>query len=227
MISTSFLRSIGAELVLIPENGILTREGEVCHYYYQLVSGSVKWTNITPGGREIIQEMIIPGEPVASFTLFDGLPSVATAVAMENSEVLRLPKIEFETLLRTHPELYQLFTQYFVRRLRYQFMALKEFTNTKPIHRMRTLFEYFKVSGRSYCSHCSKVKLTRQQISFMTGLRIETVIRTIRSMATAKEVFIVRGKLYLEDSSTELLSCSHPKLNLPVEFVAMEHVSVA
>ena len=42
-----------------------------------------------------------------------------------------------------------------------------------------------------------KVNLTRQQIANMTGLRVETVIRTIRAMQDKGLVTIERGKIFL------------------------------
>jgi CRP/FNR family cyclic AMP-dependent transcriptional regulator len=227
MISNNLLRAMGAELLSVPESGKIISEGEIGMYYYQLVSGTVKWSNESPCGREIIQEIIIQGEPIAAFTLFDGLPSVATASAMENSEVLRLPKQEFDNLLEKRPELYPMFTKYFVRRLRYKFLALKEFTNSTPVHRIRVLFDYFKMSGRNYCTHCSRVKLTRQQISFITGLRIETVIRTIRNLAIDQEVFIVRGKIYLNSPQESMMACSHPVVHSEFEFLEPTSFEVA
>lgn len=40
------------------------------------------------------------------------------------------------------------------------------------------------------------VKLTRQQIADMTGLRVETVIRSIRQMEEKGELVIDKGKVY-------------------------------
>ncbi len=44
------------------------------------------------------------------------------------------------------------------------------------------------------CNGKIKIDLTRQQIANMTGLRVETVIRTIRSLHDTGQLTIERGK---------------------------------
>jgi CRP-like cAMP-binding protein len=41
-----------------------------------------------------------------------------------------------------------------------------------------------------------KIELTRQQIADMTGLRVETVIRSIRELERNGHLKIERGKVY-------------------------------
>ena len=60
-----------------------------------------------------------------------------------------------------------------------------------------TLLTYLKQEQKSICPNCNQVKLTRQQIADMTGLRVETVIRVMRNMHEKCELVIERGKVYL------------------------------
>lgn len=46
------------------------------------------------------------------------------------------------------------------------------------------------------CPKCNKLLLTRQQLANMTGLRVETVIRTIKDLEEKKIVSIQKGKVY-------------------------------
>jgi CRP-like cAMP-binding protein len=58
------------------------------------------------------------------------------------------------------------------------------------------LLSYFKKTKKNICPDCNKIKLTRQQIADMTGLRVETVIRTIKQLEEKGEVTIEKGKVY-------------------------------
>jgi CRP-like cAMP-binding protein len=79
-------------------------------------------------------------------------------------------------------------------------MILKELAYNDPQHRISALLNYFKESQRNICPTCFQLQLTRQQIADMTGLRVETVIRTMRHMHESGEVIIKKGKVYCCDS---------------------------
>jgi CRP-like cAMP-binding protein len=46
--------------------------------------------------------------------------------------------------------------------------------------------------------------MTRQQLANMTGLRVETVIRTIKQMEKDEKLSIVRGKVFVSADSTNM-----------------------
>ena len=56
--------------------------------------------------------------------------------------------------------------------------------------------EVLKDENKNFCVKCNQLKLTRQQIANMTGLRVETVIRAMRQMHEKGELTIERGKVY-------------------------------
>ncbi|MBX7051457.1 MAG: Crp/Fnr family transcriptional regulator [Flavobacteriales bacterium] len=202
MISTDVLFGNGASMRRFKAGEIIVREGEEPQGYFQLLSGSVRWTNLEEDGKEIIQEIVQPGESFAEFPLFDGLPYEASVLAEEESEVIWLPSEKFNDVLISDKQLMMKFLSLFVTRMRYKFLITKELSNKPPMHRLATLIHHLKVSERHVCSQCSRVLLTRQQMGNMTGLRVETVIRAIRQMNAQGEVFIKRGKIYLDNSKS-------------------------
>jgi CRP/FNR family cyclic AMP-dependent transcriptional regulator len=182
-------KKIGAEETIF-------REGSECHFYHQLVSGSVRWTNLKEDGGEFIQNMIEPGESFGEFPLFDGSPYAASAIANKESVVLRLHISTFQQMVKQHPEIHVEFLKIFTERMRFKFLLLKELSCDGPEHRISTLFNYLKKSNRNICKECNQLKLTRQQVADMTGLRVETVIRSIRHMRENGQLVIEKGKVY-------------------------------
>lgn len=183
------------------------REGERCLYYHQLLSGEVRVISETDEGKEFLHEIVFPGSCFGELPLFDNDPYAISAVAQCNSEVILLSKDKFNTLLAEEKDLYPLFTNYFARRIRFKICRLKEAASLDPKHRIFSLLNYF-IGESNYCvegynsgiicSVCSKVKLTRQQIADMTGLRVETVIRTLKKMEEEGQVKILKGKVYMD-----------------------------
>ena len=196
MIDIDMLLAWGASYKKVDAGDTIFREGTDGHFYHQLVSGSVRWININDEGGEFIQNLIEPGESFGEFPLFDQSQYAATAVADKPSVVIRLLKSSFLQLLKENPDIHLRFTRLFVERLRFKFMILKELACFGPEHRITALFGYFKESRRNICPSCNQVKLTRQQIADMTGLRVETVIRSIRSLQEKGALSIEKGKVY-------------------------------
>lgn len=196
MIPVDTLLAWGATYKKAAPEETIFREGNECHFYYQLVSGSVKWVNITDDGREFIQNMMEPGESFGELPLFDDKPYAATAIANKESVILRLHKNTFRQLLREDPDIHFRFSRMMAERMRFKFLLLRELACSDPEHRITSLFTYFKETRRYICQACNKVNLTRQQIADMTGLRVETVIRAIKSLQHKGSLVIDRGKVY-------------------------------
>ena len=178
-INTDTLLAWGATYKKIQPNEIIFLEGSQAHFYYQLVSGSVRWVNINDEGKEFLQVLIEPGESFGEMPL-----------------IIRLHISTFKQLIKENPEIHFHFTKIITQRLRFKFLIIKELANCNPEHRIATLLNYFKEQHKNICPKCNQLKLTRQQIADMTGLRVETVIRAIRQMHDSGKLLIERGKVY-------------------------------
>ena len=196
MLNIETLVAWGANYKKVPAGAIIFQEGTQCSFYHQLVTGKVRWVNINDEGKEFIQTIIEPGESFGELPLFDDEPFAATAIADEDSVIIRLHRSTFHQLLKENPELCFAFTKLLSQRLRFKFLILKELANHDPENSISTLFTYFKQTNKNICTTCNRIKLTRQQIADMTGLRVETVIRTIRTLQTKGELQINKGKVY-------------------------------
>ena len=186
----------GAAYKKVAAGEIIFREGAESSFYYQLVSGKVRWVNINDEGKEFIQTIIEPDECFGEFPLFDDEPFAASAIADEDSVIIRLHRSSFHQLLKENPDLHFEFTRLLTQRLRFKFLILKELANHNPEGSISTLLNYFKQTKKNICSKCNRLKLTRQQIADMTGLRVETVIRTMKFMQSKGDLQITKGKVY-------------------------------
>lgn len=196
MIDIDTLLTWGATYKKVPAGETIFNEGADGHFYYQLVSGAVHWININDNGGEFIQDIIEPGESFGEFHLFDSSPYAASSIATRDCLIIRLNKSSFLNLLKENPEIHFSFTKLFTERLRFKFLLLKELSCFGPERRIATLFSHFKQAKKNICGNCNQIKITRQQIADMTGLRVETVIRTIKHLSHKGQLVITRGKVY-------------------------------
>ncbi|MDE3142643.1 MAG: Crp/Fnr family transcriptional regulator [Bacteroidota bacterium] len=186
----------GATYKKVNAGEIIFKEGTSCSFYYQLVSGSVKWVNIDDEGKEFIQTIIEPGECFGELPLFDDGPYAAAGIAEEDSIIIRLSKPTFLQLLKEHHDIHFAFSKLLAKRVRFKFLILKSIAYNAPEARIAALLNYLKKENKNFCPKCNQLKLTRQQIADMTGLRVETVIRAMRSMHDRGELVIEKGKVY-------------------------------
>lgn len=196
MIDIDLLLTYGATYKRVEKGQTIFSEGNAALFYHQLVEGTVRWINIDEEGKEFIQYMVKPGESFGEMPLFDDEPYAATAVAEENSLIIRLHHSTFQQVLKDYPEILGSFTKLLAQRLRYKFMLVKELSSYSPGHRIITLINYMKQNKMNICPKCNKLLLTRQQLANMTGLRVETVIRTIKDLEEKKFLSIQKGKVY-------------------------------
>ncbi len=172
-------------------------EESTCYYYYQLVKGKVLWMNMNDDGKEFIQNLIEPDECFGELPLFDGGPYAASAIALEDCMVIRLPRDRFTQLIKENSEILIHFTCLLAQRLRYKFLLLKTIAFENPEMRISTLLNHYKSTHYNVPHQPFQVNLTRQQIANMTGLRVETVIRTIRNLNDKGELRIDHGKVFM------------------------------
>lgn len=196
MIDIDTLLAWGGVFKKVSAGEIIFQEGHHSPLYYQLVDGKVRWVNINDQGKEFIQTLIEPGECFGEFALFDDGPFAATAIADEDSVIIRLHKDSFYDILKENPQLHFEFSKLLTQRLRFKFLILKELANHNPENSISSLLKYFKEHQKNICTKCNKLKLTRQQIADMTGFRVETVIRTMKNMQQKGELIITKGKVY-------------------------------
>ena len=196
MIDIDTLLALGAAYKKVNAGDIVFTEGTECNFYHQLVEGTVRWSNIDEDGNEFIQNMIEPGECFGEMPLFDDEPFAATSIADTDCVILRLHKSSFLQLLIERPDIHFAFTRMMSQRIRFKFLLLRELAHHDPEKSIITLLNYLKRTRKHVCDKCNKVKLTRQQIANMTGLRVETVIRAIRHLHEKGNLVIEKGKVF-------------------------------
>lgn len=196
MIDQDLLFQWGAITKKVIAEEKVVEEDHPSYYYYQLLEGRLRAVNINEQGKEYLQYIVNPGETFAEIPLVIPTPFQITVVADIPSEIIKLPRDRFDTLLANHPHLQAELSKVLANRLRLKYIITKELCNHNPQHSILSLLEYFQKEGKHICKACNKVELTRQQIADMLGLRVETVIRAIRDLYDRELLVIQNGKVF-------------------------------
>lgn len=195
IIENAILEQYGAKAVHHQKNEIIISEGKPALYYLQVHQGIVKMNNYSQDGQEFVQGMFKDGESFGEPPLFAEFDYPANAVTVVDSIIWKLPKSNFIHLLKENFDLHFKFCAILSRRLQFKAMIAKEISSHTPEHRLLTLIDYFKEKDISPDKDY-EVPFTRQQLADMTGLRVETVIRSIKALAEKKELEIINRKVF-------------------------------
>lgn len=104
-------------------------------------------------------------------------------IALTEAILWQLSKKNFLMLLNDHPKIHFLISKNLANRFYYKSMIAKEVSFENPEHRIITLLLYLKhfiYNSQEPFEYC--VELSRQDIANLTGLRVETVIRSVKKI---------------------------------------------
>jgi CRP-like cAMP-binding protein len=196
-IPRTLLKKYGGTALRLRKGDSVFREGEPAAYYYQIEEGVVKIVTSSQDGREFIQGVFYKGESFGEPPLFCGFPYPATAVCREPGSILRLEKARFFDLLRDHVDIHLKFTAILCDRLRYKNMMLTEIAFYGPEHRLEKLFGYIARHIRPAGGQVI-IPYTRQELADLTGMRVETAIRSIKKLQLHGKVLLDGRKIILK-----------------------------
>jgi CRP-like cAMP-binding protein len=197
MIAIDLLEKYGALKKSFDKNEIIFEEGNLPTHYYQIVSGEIKMSNYNDDGREFIQGIFYKNQSFGEPPLFLNQNYPANAIAVEDSEVLFLSKSSFMKLLEENANVSIKIIENLAQRLYYKSVMAAEMSTQEPEHRILKLMDHgiayfnFKKEDNGYL-----INFTRQQIGDLTGLRVETVIRTIKALEKKGVLKIINRKVY-------------------------------
>lgn len=197
LIDEKLLYKFGAERVSFKNGERIFTEGSLPFFYYQIIRGKVKLNHFNEEGKESIQNILLPGNSVGECLLFLDNFYPMNAVALEDTMLLKLSKTIFLELLNANPSLYENLNRCMSQKLYYKFLMMQNNSINNPLFRLKGLLDYLKSNEMctTESSFSFKIDLTRQQLASMTGMCVETVIRTVKVMESQNMLRLKKGKI--------------------------------
>jgi CRP/FNR family transcriptional regulator len=162
-------------------NETIFLEGDSSDNFYLVAAGSVKVLKHTVMGKDIILEMMSPGDVFGGVAVLDKKPYPASAQAMEAASVIKISRHDLLKIMEEYPVLKLEIVRYFSDKLRDAHEMLKNIATERVERRVASLL--LKLSEKVGVADGEFIKidfpLTRQEIAEMVGTTVETCIRTI------------------------------------------------
>lgn len=198
-----------ATLAEAEKGTVLWNAGDPADTLTVLVHGRVKIVRHADAG-DVILEIFSPGEAVGVVAVYNQIPYPATAIALEPSTLLRLPRRDWFDLLERDPG----FTRAFLLSMTRLNMALTRklaaMHVTRVPSRIATLFLSLAARmGRPSADGIEiPLALTRQEIAELIGTTVETSIRVMSRwnregvLLTERERFVIPDRERLKQAAS-------------------------
>jgi CRP/FNR family transcriptional regulator len=180
---------------------VIVVEGEAVAGFYFVRSGKARIYRLAPDGREQTFRMVAEGDTFGEVPLFDGAPGPATVEAMEQSEIILVPREAFLRLVRTHPDIAMALLSHFARRLR-AFTELVEQISlqTVPARLARYLYQLAREEGVHTPDGVVVPRaITQQDLASLLGSVREVISRSLKVMEEDGLIEVRRKDILIRD----------------------------
>lgn len=193
------LRDLGKDrkVKVLKKKVELFGEGDAPIFIYLVKSGSIKVFKSHPDGKELIIRIhkvndYFGFEPI----LEDGLYT-ETAVAMEDSELIAIPKQDFLTLIHNSPEISRAFISLLCKKVTDNETQLLNLAyNSVRQRTAEALLKIYELKGSE-----KKLTISRDDLAKMVGTASESVIRVLSEFKDEGLIEIESGKIMVLEPS--------------------------
>ena len=177
-----------------------------------VVSGRVRITSSSADGKEMVLNIINPGEVFGEIALIDGVERTADATAAEATELLLLERRDFLPYLERHPDLSLELLKMLCHRLRTINEQLEDFSFLDLRRRLAKKLVHLADSHGEETPEGVRIgfKLTQRELAAMMGTSREAVNKQLRAWTDdglIKRIgssIVIRDREGLEDIVTEV-----------------------
>lgn len=185
----------GAVAKKYKKNDVIFDEGCAALFYFQIIDGNVRMYNSNNEGKEYTQGFFSSGNSFGEPPLLIDESYPTTAVAIQDSTIVKLSKDKFLRILDEYPAVQKSFLMLLAERLHAKANTTKEIINQRPEFRIHAFLDNYKRKNNPVDERIL-IPFTRLEIANFTGLRVETVIRTLTKMHKQAKVEIIKHKIY-------------------------------
>ena len=167
-----------------------------------VVAGRVRISSYSSDGREVVLNVINPGEVFGEIALIDGGERTADATAMEDTELMVLERRDFVPFLERNPELCIKLLMVMCNRLRRTSEQLEDFSfldlRTRLAKRLLDLAEDHGIEEGDGGVRIS-LSLSQRVLGAMMGTSREAVNKQLRAWEDEGLIRLKRGSVTLLD----------------------------
>jgi CRP-like cAMP-binding protein len=167
-----------------PKDTVVFFENEEGDFFFTILEGRIKVTILGDDGREVILSVLGPGDFFGEMALLDNEPRSATAIAVEESELLSLHRNDFQTVLNDNKSITSALIRVLSARLRRANHQISTLALLDVYGRVaRVIVDMAREEGkRLRDGRIAFRRATHQEIANRIGTTRETVTRMLKDL---------------------------------------------
>jgi CRP/FNR family transcriptional regulator len=176
-------------------------EGDPARWFCLVKTGHVKILRHARGGRDVVLELLGPGEMFGGVAVIERRPYPASAQATEPSVIVKIPQEPIVALAEREPSIVREIALMIGRRLRGAHDSVTSLAADPVEARLAAALVRLadREGSRSAAGIALPFPLTRQSLADMTGTTVETTIRIVSRWLKDRVVVEEGGHLVLRD----------------------------
>lgn len=176
-------------------------EGDPAKWFYVVKSGHVKILRQSRTGKDVVLELLGPGEVFGGVAVIEQRPYPAAAQATDSAAVVKIPAEAMIALSERHPSLVKELALMIGRRLRAAHDSVKSLAIDPVESRLAAALLRLAERQGARDAHGITIPfhLTRQSLADMSGTTVETAIRVVSRWLRDGLVRDEEGRLGLTD----------------------------
>jgi CRP/FNR family cyclic AMP-dependent transcriptional regulator len=179
---------------------VIYTEGRVHASLWQVNHGSVRVTNETPEGKEVVFVIFSQGDCFGELTLLDGQPASNTATAQEQVALMELAKADFDALYLEYPVIANQLTRLLCARVRH-LMYFYADAALRPLEQQMASRVLYLRSEHMGVANSEELQFTQQELANMLGATRQAVSKVLNSWREQNLIALEYGKITMLEPS--------------------------
>jgi CRP-like cAMP-binding protein len=169
-------------------------EGETPLYLFYIVSGTIKEYKSHPDGKELITNIYNENEFFGFEPLLENSAYTESAIAMEDAELIVIPRVDFLTLIHAHPDISSTFISLLCKKVAEKEDQLLHLAyNSVRQRTAEALLKIWRVKKSK-----EVINVSREDLAKLVGTASESVIRVLSDFREEGLIDIVSGKIMVK-----------------------------
>lgn len=175
---------------------LIEMEGDLGGALYYVHTGVIKVFKTSPGGKEQVLRLIMPGQTFNDVPALDGGPNPASAAALERSVVYEIRRVDLRTLIMTRPEVAEAVVQTLTAALRHLVTLVEDLSLRHVTARVaKILLEQETMALQTNHSY----RLTQREMAALAGTAREVVGRSLKELELSGAIEMRQGQAVVLD----------------------------
>ena len=188
---------------------VLFSQGDPGDALFGLISGKVHVTATAADGRQALLNILEPGETFGEIALLDGMPRTASAIAVDDSDLLVIARTGFLQLLAADPELARHLLEALCARLRWTTEMLEDNTFLAvPARLAKRILHLLAVHADRGDGDENLLSISQEELASFLGVSRQIVNRTLQEWRQAGHIEVLRGRIRVLDTEGLLRSAA-------------------